>query len=189
MLRQGNPVTGQGRWQRVLLDALAHAELVGVAAALDRHLGRRATRVELTAARRTAARLAAAGQLTLHQVRVHPGQHAGGGVFLVAARLDADMDENRLQRAARGRTPAAHDPAAAEEEQAAAARHTARAVAGLQQAAADARIVDVDQLPPGHAAELTEQLGAALAEVTALQRRLRRRGQREGARQEGSAGG
>ncbi|WP_157720508.1 hypothetical protein [Friedmanniella luteola] len=168
----------------MLLDALADAELVGVAAALDRHLGRRATRVELTAARRTAAGLAADGQLTLHQVRVHPGQQAGGGVFLVAARPGVDLDEGRLQQAALGRTPPAQDPAAAERERRTVAHHLARAVAGLREVAAEARAVDVDHLPPEQAARLADQLTAEFSEVRTLQQRLRRRGQHEAARPE-----
>ena len=134
-------VTGTGRWQLVLLHALADTELVGVAAAVDRHLGRRATRVELTAARRTAARLARDGRLTLHQVRVAPGQQARGGLFLVVARIDAVVDADRLQRAARGRTPAANDPAAVEKERRTTVRHANQVVLGVEHAAVDARRV------------------------------------------------
>lgn len=157
-----------------MLDALAETDLVGVAAAVDRHLGRRATRTELTAARRTAANLAAAGRVTLHQVRIQPGQDAGGGVLLVIARPGAELDDDRLRQAARGRIAAARDPAAAERERQAAVQHVARAVAGLEQAAEDARTVDVNHLPPEHAARLADQLNAALVEVTTLQRRLHR---------------
>jgi hypothetical protein len=48
-----------GRWERVLLAAIAEGE-VGVAAALDRALGRSATRAELVAGHRAARGLAAA---------------------------------------------------------------------------------------------------------------------------------
>lgn len=160
-----------GRWQRVLLDALTNAELVGVGHSRH-HLGRRVTRSELTAAGRTAAHLAAYGRVTLHQVRVQPGQDAGGGVFLVIARPGAEVNDNRLRQATRGRTPAASDPAAAEQERQATAHHATQAVAALEQAAADARTVDVDHLTPEQAAQLAGQLGVALAEVTALQRQL-----------------
>jgi hypothetical protein len=170
-------VTGNGRWQLVLLDALAESELVGVVAAVDRHLGRRATRVELTAARRTAARLARDGRLPLHQVRVAPGQQARGGLFVVVARPGATVDEGRLQQAPLRPHQRPNEPAAVEEERRTTARHANQVVVGVEHAAVDARRVDVDHLPAEAAARLAEQLIVALAEVTGLQRRLRRRAQ------------
>jgi hypothetical protein len=165
-------VTGNGRWQLVLLDALAQAELVGVTAAVDRHLGRRATRVELTAARRTAARLARDGRLTLHQVRVPPGQQARGGLFL--AWLGSTPSWTRAD--------CSRPPAAAPGPRG--IRPPWRRNAGLPPAMptkqllglsmVDARRVDVDHLPAEEAARLAEQLTVALSEVTGLQRRLRR---------------
>ncbi|SDT10992.1 hypothetical protein SAMN04488543_3055 [Friedmanniella luteola] len=156
-------VSNQGRWQRVLLDGPCPGRLVGVAAALDRHLGRRATRVELNAARRTASRMAADGRLSVHLVRVHPGQRAGGGVFMVAARPNVEVDGHRLQEAARGRTAAASDPAGAERERQRTAHHADQAATLLKQAAEHALAMNVDQLPPDQAVQVDGRLAAALS--------------------------
>ena len=103
----------------------------------------------------------------------------------MVARPDAVVDEDRLQRAARGRTPAAGDSAAVGEERRTTARHAHQTVIGIEHAAVDARRVDVDHLQAEEAARLAEQLTVALLEVTGLQRRLRRRAELRGrARQE-----
>ena len=99
------------------------------------------------------------------------------GLFLVVARPNAVVDEGRLQQAARGRTRVANDPAAVEEERRTTVRYANEVVVGIEHAAVDARRVDVDHLPLVEAARLAEQLTAALAEVTGLQRRLRSRAQ------------
>jgi hypothetical protein len=94
---------------------------------------------------------------------------------VVVARADAVVGEDRLQLAARGRTPAAVDPAAVEEERRTTARYANATVVAIKHAAVDARRVDVDHLPAEEAARLAEQLTVGLSEVTGLQRRLRRR--------------
>ena len=83
---------------------------------------------------------------------------------------------------------AAQDPGAAERARQATVHHVAQAVAGLEQAAEDARAVDVDYLPPEHAARLADQLTAALGDVTTLQRRLHRRSRQAAVRQGSAAG-
>ena len=50
-----------GRWRRLLIDGLVTSAAVGVAAAVEGHLGGPSTRAEITAARRAAHRLAASG--------------------------------------------------------------------------------------------------------------------------------
>lgn len=174
-------MAGFGRWQRLLLDAVAEDEVVGLMAALDRHLGRHGTRSEGTAARRAASRLAADGQLGVHRVRVGPGEADAGGGFVVISRPGATFDHDQLQRAARGHTvtveqPAsvADEPTGTAQEQLTAAHRAVQAVAGVEHAAVDARHVHVDHLPAEVAARLAEQLEPGLVELTALQQSLRR---------------
>lgn len=180
-------MTVTGRWQLRLFDALAQAELVGVAAAVDRHLGRRATRVELTAAARTAARLARDGRLILHQVRVPPGQYAWrtvpGGCQTRRHRGRGPVAAGRPRP-----HPRRSDSAAVEEERRTTARHAHQVAVRIEHAAVAARHVDVDHLAPvEEAARLAEQLTAALSEITGLQRRLRRRAQHAGSKPAGGA--
>ena len=63
-----------GRWQQLLVDALAQHETVVVQAVVEEHLGRQATRAERSASQRAAHRLARDGGVAIRYV------HASAGV-------------------------------------------------------------------------------------------------------------
>jgi hypothetical protein len=93
-----------GRWQQVLLEALAEHKAVGVRAVVVSHLGREATRSELEAARRAARLLEQRGELKVIHVSVPPRLNQRGGTFLVATRSGLGLhdwpDESALQTVA-----------------------------------------------------------------------------------------
>ena len=86
-----------GRWERVLLATIADGE-VGVAAALDRALGREATRAELVAGHRAARGLVAAGKAVAGRAW---GKDARGREMLLAtlAPPGTAVSKGRSQRA------------------------------------------------------------------------------------------
>ena len=87
-----------GRWQRLLIDALAQHETVVVQAVVEEHLGRQATRAERSAAQRAAHRLARDGGGAISYVHAPAGN---GRVRLAVTRapdwpgdwLDQDEDD------------------------------------------------------------------------------------------------
>ena len=93
-----------GRWQQVLMEALAEHKAGGVRAVVVSHLGREATRSEIQAARRAARLLEERGQVKLVHVSVPAGLNQRGGTFLVATRSELGLldwpDESALQTAA-----------------------------------------------------------------------------------------
>ena len=134
-----------GRWQQVLMEALAEHTAVGVRAVVVSHLGREATRAEIEAARRAAHRLELRGQLKTVQVAVPAGLNHKGGTFLVATRSEMDLldwpDEAAL------RTIATEGPPLLD--QTIEALNTI--VAALQAAAAKADDVQLDAVDDVHA--------------------------------------
>ena len=86
-----------GRWERVLLAAIADGE-VGVAAALDRALGREATRAELVAGHRAARGLVAAGKAVAGRKR---GRDVRGREMVMAtlAPVGVEVSQQKSQRA------------------------------------------------------------------------------------------
>ena len=92
-----------GRWQQVIMDALAQYELVGLRAVVEGHLGRRAQRAESIAAQRAARLLARTGQVRLAHVRVPAAKGRQGAELLLVARADVDpaaMTDEAMQTAA-----------------------------------------------------------------------------------------
>ena len=90
-----------GRWQQVLIEALADHKAVGVRAVVVSHLSRQPTRAEIQAARRAVHFLEQRGQVKLVQVAVPAGLHNSGGTFLVATRAEMGLldwpDESALR--------------------------------------------------------------------------------------------
>ena len=86
----GTPQARFGRWQQVIMDALAQHELVGLRAVVEGHLGRRAQRAESTAASRAARLLARSGQVRLAHVRVPAAKGRRSAELLVVARAEID---------------------------------------------------------------------------------------------------
>jgi Homeodomain-like domain-containing protein len=83
-----------GRWQQVLTDALDQHLAIGVRAAVVDHLGRAPTRAELTAARRAAHSLAAAGRARLlHVPGADADANAGDRTYLVLVKPNVIMNE------------------------------------------------------------------------------------------------
>ena len=64
-----------GRWQQLLVTALAEQETVAVQAVVENHLGRRPSRSELTAAQRSTHLLARRGGGIISHVAIRPGVH------------------------------------------------------------------------------------------------------------------
>ena len=164
-------MTQRGRWQRVLLAALDESDAAGVAVAVRAYLGRVPTRSEVTAARRAALGLAAAGDLEARHVRVPPGE-GRAGELLVIARVGGHVDDDALRRAATDQ-PAPEPGLLAERGDS--EHYAAEAVLLAHRAAKQARSVNVDDLDLRQAGGLATQLGPALEELLSLKRRLRRR--------------
>jgi hypothetical protein len=93
-----------GRWQQVLMEALAEHKAVGVRAVVVSHLGREATRAELNATRQAAHLLEQRGHLKVVHVAVPTGLNHSGGTFLLATRSAMGLpdwpDESALRRIA-----------------------------------------------------------------------------------------
>ena len=172
-----------GRWQQVLADALDQNLAIGVRAAVADHLGRAPPRAELTAARRAAHRLAAAGRArVLHVPGADAGDNAGDRNYLVLAKPNVIMNDIRL----RGLPVAGSDATGRKSpnNHAQAARNLKRS---LQNAAGGARLIQAEGLDSKSAADIAAALTDALEELHRLQRGLDRRVRRdEGRRQESS---
>jgi hypothetical protein len=164
-----------GRWQQVLSDALDQNLAIGVRAAVADHLGRTPTRAELNAARRAAHNLVALGRArVLHVPGADANDDAGDRSYLVLAKPNAIMNDIRL----RGLAVAGIDAAGRKNphNHAQTARNLRRT---LRNAAAGARLIQVDGLDSRSAADVAASLADALKELQRLQRRLDRRIRRD----------
>jgi uncharacterized membrane protein len=145
-----------GRWQQVLVEALADHKAVGVRAVVVAHLGRELTRSELEAARRAAHLLEQRGQLKVVHVSVPPRPNQRGGTFLVATRSELGLldwpDENALQ------IVATHSPPLIDQ--------TTEAlnaiVAALHAAAAKADDVQLDTVDDAYADHVVQMMAVSL---------------------------
>ena len=160
-----------GRWQQVVAYALDQHLAIGVRAAVSDHLGRAPTRAELTAVRRAAHNLAALGRARLLHV---PGADAEGNTgdrtYLVLAKPNVIMNDVRL----RGLAVAGGDPAGRKspDNHAQTVRNLRRY---LRNAAAGARLIQVEGLDSESAADVAASLADALDELHRLQGSLDRR--------------
>jgi hypothetical protein len=164
-----------GRWQQVLADALDQHLAIGVRAAVADHLGRAPTRAELTAARRAAHGLAALDRArVLHVPSANANANAGDRTYLVLAKPKVIMNDTRL----RGLAVAGNDAAGrkSSHNHAQTARNLRRS---LRNAAAGARLIQVEGLDSKSAAEVAASLADALEELHRLQRILDRRLRRD----------
>ena len=102
----GTPPARFGRWQQVIMDALAQYELVGLRAVLEGHLGRRPAKGESTAAQRAARMMARSGQVRLAHVRVPTIRGHRSAEWVVIGRAEVDpgtiTDEGCRQRRSDG---------------------------------------------------------------------------------------
>jgi hypothetical protein len=90
-----------GRWQQVIVDALADRDAVGLRAVVEGHLGRRATRAEITAGRRAAHLLERGGRVRVERVKVPTPKGRKGAILLVVVRPDlapADVPDEATLR-------------------------------------------------------------------------------------------
>jgi hypothetical protein len=164
-----------GRWQQVLANAMDQNLAIGVRAAVADHLGRAPTRAELTAARRAAHSLAALGRArVLHVVGADGNNNAGDRNYLVLAQPNVIMNDIRLRRLGVAGSDAAGRKSPHNHAQS--VRNLRRS---LQNAAAGARLLQVEGLDSASAADIAASLAEALDELHRLQRRLDQRIRRE----------
>lgn len=160
------------QWHRVLDRALAENEVVAVADAVAQYLDRTPTRSELTAARRAAHRYAESGEA---QLTLLPSVVAGRSKkVLVLTRQGIDLDDfGVLRRSAIAQARKAEVPKGQM------TRNTARRAESLltqvSRASRAARLLPVDQIEPGHARLLSEDLTEALAGLAVFAADLTRR--------------
>jgi hypothetical protein len=164
-----------GRWQQVLTDALEANLAIGVRATVADHLGRTPSRAELNAARRAAHSLAAVGRAHLHYA---PGAdadaNAGDRNYLVLARSNMIMNDIRIRGLAVAGSGVAGRKSPHNHAQ------TARSLKrSLRNAAAEARLIQMEGLDSRSAADLATSLADALGELHRLQRCLDRRIRRD----------
>jgi hypothetical protein len=164
-----------GRWQQVLADALDQNLAIGVRAAVADHLGRAPTRADLTAARRAAHSLAASGYArVLHMSGADADANAGDRSYLVLAKPNVVMNDIRLRGLAVWGSDAAGRKSP--DNHAQTARNLKRS---LRNAAAGARLIQVEGLDSKSAAEVAASLADALQELHRLKRTLDRRIRRD----------
>jgi hypothetical protein len=173
-----------GRWQQVLADALEHNLAIGVRAAVADHLGRAPTRAELTTARRAAHSLAVLGLArVLHVPGADADESSGDRNYLVLAKPNVVMNDIRLRGLAVAGTKAAGRKSPHNHAQT--ARNLKRS---LRNAAAGARLIQVEGLDGKSAAEVAAAVADALDELHRLQRSLDRRIRRDQGRPEAPSG-
>lgn len=159
----------------MLLAALEAEPIVLVRAVLEAHLGRVASRSELTACRRAAHHLAATGRAQVARLPAGGGYEGTGG-YLVLARPDADVDDEGLRRAAHWAMNLPAGLSAGEEPSVADATAMATAlVEAVGEAAAPLRQAQAYLLTPAVAGKLAADLADVEVEVARLRRQLERR--------------
>ena len=152
-------------WQTVLAEALNEQEVIGVRAIATAHLGHEPTRAQITAARRAAHRLVAAGLARAMHVPVRLGGAARQVNHLVLVRSDAEAGHDQVLDAANCKPPAADQPARTLE-------------LSLRALGTAARNIDIDQLSAEQASHLAAILQASVADLIRQERRLERRAKR-----------
>ena len=154
-----------GRWQEVIMDALAQHDMVGLRAVVEGHLGGRAVRAESTAAQRAARLLARSGQVRLVHVRVPSAKGRKGAELLLVVRAGLDpeaVDEQTMQAAAvRLVTPADRTGEALE-----------LIVAGVEEAAARLAEVDLHTVDGEAAGKAAQALASPLLRLSQLRQSL-----------------
>jgi hypothetical protein len=155
-----------GRWQRVIIDALAEHDAVGLRAVVEGHLNRKATQVESVAAHRAAHLLARGGRAKLARVKVPTANGRKGGILLVIVRPDlapADVpDESALQvTATRYVAPTKRTREALQ-----------AVVASLQAAAASIEEIQLQIVNEAQAREASQAMALPLRELTQLRQSL-----------------
>ena len=97
-------------WQRVLTEGLNEGDVIGVRATATAHLGHEPTRAQITAARRAAHGLVAAGLARAVHVPVRLGDAAREVNHLVLVRSDAVAGPDQVLDAATWKPPAPDQP-------------------------------------------------------------------------------
>jgi hypothetical protein len=155
-----------GRWQQVLIGALAEHKAVGVRAVVVSHLGREATRAEIQSARRAAHLLERRGQVKLLQVAVPAGLDKSGGSFLVATRSEMGLlewpDEAALRAIATEGPPLIDESTEA----------LNTIVAALQAAAAKADDMQLDAVNEVYVDQLVPVMATSLRKLNRLLSRV-----------------
>ena len=163
-----------GRWQQVLTQALDQNLAIGVRATVADHLGRAPTRAELNAARRAAHSLAALDRVRVIHVPGADGNDiAGDRNYLVLAKPNVIMNASDSEG---WRLPAVRSPVGRAPTTTPGPLNLRRS---LRNAAAGARLIQVDGLDSESAAEVSASLADALGELHRLKRSLDRRIQRD----------
>ena len=164
-LHPSTPPARLGRWQEVIMDALAEHEMVGLRAVVEGHLGRRAAWAESTAAQRAARLLARSGQVSLAHVRVRSakGRRSAELLLIVRAGLDPEAFDERMMQAAAVRlvTPADRTEEAHE-----------HIVAAVQEAAARLADIDLHTVDGEAAGKAAQALASPLLRLSQLRQSL-----------------
>ena len=159
-------------WQSVFDDALHRASVIAVRTAVAEHLGRVPTRSELTAARRAANTYSASANTQIIRV---PNPNGAGSVMLLA-RADADVADSDLLHdiaSARPKPRPKHRGAGTANP----AIKSDNITGAINRASKSAEMLHTASLDRDHAAQLADDLDAALPALMDLRRRLRLRSQ------------
>jgi hypothetical protein len=161
----GTPPARFGRWQQVIMDALAQYELVGLRTVLDGHLGRRPAKGESTAAQRAARMMARSGQVRLAHVRVPTIRGRRSAEWVVIGRAEVDpgtiTDEAMQTAAIRRVAPADRTKEALD-----------IIVEAVLQAAAQVADVDLHTVDGDAAGHVAQALASPLLRLTQLRQSL-----------------
>jgi hypothetical protein len=161
-------------WQQILAGALDNNEIVGVAAVVRTYLGREPTRSEITSARRSALRLANAGDAEVVRVPMTGGSPSHDRLLLVWPGTDT-TDPIRLREAAADSAL----PKAVKRSQGANVVVTRSLAKGIADASVSVGEIDIELLTPDDAAVFASQLEDPLRRLQRFRSRLVRRS-REG---------
>ena len=152
-----------GRWQQVLCKALERQPSVSVQSVVTDHVGRTPTRAEMNAARRAAHQLANRGLARLAHANAAP--ELGGRKVLVLLRPKTKASDVEVRRRV---VVAANGGKQSPKNQ---TRDLERLRTNLTRAAATARTIGINNLPPDEAGQLVGYLQSAIADLTYLVRR------------------
>lgn len=154
-----------GRWQQLIIDALAQHETAGLQLLLEHHLDRRPTRAESIAAQRAARLLAQGGHAGLTRVRVANFKGRHGVQLLVVARPDlnlATVSAEVLRLAATGSTGTANQTD----------KVLSEIVTAVEKAASQIAAVDLNAVDAEAAGRSARALAVSLRKLTLLRQVL-----------------
>ena len=158
------------QWHELLADALGRREAVSVRATVAEYLRRTPTKSEITAARRAAHRLVQRGQATVLHVRRSESDTGPAGQYLILVRPGTNLSQRQLDGLAaestdvtRGKTRRFEPTTIAQD-----------LAESVELLTAAFQAVQTDQLDPSTTQRLAASVDAALENLAAIQRHLKR---------------